>query len=757
MIEAEQVAERVIERYRDFDKERRYGRVVMGLTDAQQQPLVDQAIHESGNSKFNDIQWLETQRELAARGYNKDQVLGFTPTVAQIGQSFDVSMPEAVKALEGAMLSFKKDVSTTEKAQASAQRTADMQVKASKISGMTFEDIVQLYKYAAAPARMAGLSEESMLAFGAISKKSNIGGDESGVAFRALAKNLISPTAGAIVAMRAAGVDYSKFQSAPKSMDTVGFTSMVAQRYGVQLSHGVQAGLGRIFHDPKLLGDPSKFTPAVTQFLKASLGGNDAKSLKSIAGLARTYRDDSAGQVDANGLMAATITAMAKNPALANSIFGSKQGGRIFAALGEPEVLNHILDELKNQSQGFAQKVSEERMSGFDGAVSRLQNSLANVETALGRAWDGGGSGGLMTDVTRAAARLTQAFAETSPTIQRSATEVAALGAAAAAAKGFDLFKGGFGLGPAAAKLDGSAIQLEAAARALQAAAGEGDVAGAIPGGRFGRAAARGGESLGVEALEIAATGAVTMSATTLMLGGLSAALVIDALSHSGPKRGHASDDPNFGAHERDPSWSAHKWPAHPDSVMPRRSDTGRVEARPFLETDATSHVIIGRGGVHERVAGAAPSATGYLNDRYGGAIVPEAPHGFVAPARPYTRTPTFTPFNDIWTEGGRPEIEHKSALAADHFRRDPEAARGEAMVHLETGPLDTAVERAAAVKNALASIDAQTATINLNIAELDAALSKIMQVKGALASIGTTGSTGPSRVVADMGVGRSR
>ena len=470
--EAAELARHVVETYRDFDKERRYGKVVMGLTDEQQKPLVDQAIVQSGKSRFNDIQWLETQRELAARGYGKDQVLGFTPTVAQMGSAFDVSMPEAVKGLEGAMLSFRKDTSTLEKAQAAATRTADLQVKASKISGMTFEDIVQLYKYGAAPAQMAHLSEESLLAFGAISKKSNMGGDESGVAFRALAKNLISPTAGAQVAMQAAGIDFNAYQRMPDSLNTPGFVDQVAKRYGVTLSAETQAGLGRIFSDKAILGDASKFMPAVTGYLKGALQGNDAKSLKSIAGLARNYRDASAGGVDTNGLMASTITAMAKNPALANAIFGSKQGGRIYAALGEPDVLNHILDELRNHSQGYAATVADARMAGFDGALGQLQNSLKNVFTGLGRAFDDGGKGGLLTDATRGLAHLTQAFAEAPPAVQRAVAAISAVGAVAGALKGFGILKGGFGLSTSAAALTGSAEALDAAAARLGASGG---------------------------------------------------------------------------------------------------------------------------------------------------------------------------------------------------------------------------------------------------------------------------------------------
>ncbi len=455
---------KALEQYREFDKERRYGGAVMGLTYEQQKPLIEQAIHGGGTSKFNDIQWLESQRELAARGYSKEQVLGFTPTAARLATALDKTMPEAVKLLEGSLLGFGKDTSTYAKAMAAAERTADLQVKASKISGMQAEDIEALYKRGAAPARMAGLSEESLLAFGAISKKANLGGDEASTAFRALVKDLMSPTAEARTAMSAAGVDFSKYQAAPKAMNLNGFVQEVARKYGVQLDHNTIGQLGSLFSDRQAMADPSAFTPAVTQLLRGSLGGNDAKSLKSIAGLAGRYRDDSVGKVDVDRLMNDVILKMAENPALANSIFGGKNGGKIFAALGDPTFFKKILGELLNESQGYAAKVSNARMAGFDGAMSMLQGSMLNLEGALGRAFDNDGKGGFLTTATRGAAEFTQALAEADPAILRMGAAAAAGVAAFAGLKGLGWVKGGFGLQRSATHLDEAALALKEAA-----------------------------------------------------------------------------------------------------------------------------------------------------------------------------------------------------------------------------------------------------------------------------------------------------
>jgi TP901 family phage tail tape measure protein len=470
--ETERGARATFETYREFDKERRYQKAVMGLSDEDQLPLVRQAIHGGASSKYNDIQWLEAQRELAARGLNKDQILGLTPTAANLGQAMDLSLPDSVKQLEGAMFGFKKDMSTLAAAQASAIRTADLQTKAAKISGMTPDDIRELYKFGATPARMSGVSEETLLAYGGISKKANMGGDESGVAFRALMAFANAPTAKAKTAMLANGLNYANYQSSPDRIALNPFVADIAAKYGVKLDKGSQAGLGKIFSDKRLLSDPALFAPAVMQFLKGSLGGNDAKSLKSIAGEANRYRDASMKNPDVNRLIIDMMSKMANNIPFANAVFGSKQGGRIATALGDPATFNHMIDELKNHSAGFSQKIADERMSGFDGAVSRFEGAVKNMETAIGRAWDKDGKGGPLTRLMDTAAQLGQHFAELDGTTIQITSGLAAVvtGATAAASALTILGKltGIPGLPKAAAPVGGLALAGGLAALAVQ-------------------------------------------------------------------------------------------------------------------------------------------------------------------------------------------------------------------------------------------------------------------------------------------------
>lgn len=434
-------AKAVAHTYREFDKERRYAKAVMGLTDEQQEPLVKQAIHGGASSKYNDIQWLEAQRELSARGLNVDQVRALTEIAATVGQAMDKSLPDSVKALEGAMFGFGKDISTYDRAVANARRTADLQVKASKISGMNYDDLVQAYKFGAAPFHLGGLSEAQLLAFSAVGKRANMGGDEMGVAARALVASLVKPTAGARTALLSRGIDFSKYQTLREQpMNVDNFAKSVAQTYGVELDKGAKGALKKIFDNKSITADASKFMPKVMSVLGDHLGGDDAKSKKSIAGEARRYRDASMAGVDLPRLFNDVMKAMAGNVQLANAIFGSKQGGRIATALGEPETFRHRLDDLENHSQGYAEQISKERTAGFDGAISRFENAVKNLETALGRVADNKGKGGPLTKATDWAGRKVQELAESDDDTLK---KVAAAGVAATAYTTFEgLVKG---------------------------------------------------------------------------------------------------------------------------------------------------------------------------------------------------------------------------------------------------------------------------------------------------------------------------
>lgn len=514
----------VLHTYREFDKERRFGKAVMGLSDDEQAPLVAQAIHMGARTKFNDVQVLEAQRELAARGLTKNQVMGMMEPAGQLGMALDLSLPDAARQMEGAIFGFKKDTSTLDAAKRAAQQTADYQVRAAKLSGMTPEDISQLYKFGATPARLGKLSEASLLGFGGILKKANIGGDEAGVAFRALMSTAQAPTSGAKTALLANGLNYKNYQHTPDSLALDPFVQDVAARYGVNLNKGTQSGLAKIFGDKDVIADPAKFAPAVTALLRDQLEGGDAKSLKSIAGAATRYRDKSVNDVDSNAFIKDLLPKLANNLPLANALFGSKQGGRIATALGDGDTLKHIIDEIENHSAGYSEKIASERMAGFDGAVSRLEGAMKNLETAIGRAFDNDGKGGVLSTLTDLLGKFTQGAAEQPRwAIGTEAVGAGLIGGAGAAYSGWKFLQmlTGAGLSASATALDGSAVALSAAAAELSAAAGIKGVPAALAAGGVtatqGAAIAGGAGAMGLLGAGVGVTSLLAVTAALEM------------------------------------------------------------------------------------------------------------------------------------------------------------------------------------------------------------------------------------------------
>ncbi|WP_210163405.1 phage tail tape measure protein [Methylobacterium sp. WSM2598] len=770
----------VLHTYREFDKERHFAKAVMGLTDEQQEPLIEQAIHMGASTKYNDVQVLEAQRELAARGLKRDSVMGLMSPAANLGMSLDLSLPAAVRQMEGAIFGFKKPIATLEEAMASAKQTADVQVKAAKISGMTPEDISQTYTYGAQPAQMAGLSEQTLLAFGAMSKKANMGGDQAGTAFRALVANALSPTRKAKEAMLANGFDYKNYQRNPDKIDTEAFKRTVAAQYGVQLDKSTTQGLDKIFTDKKMIADPSKFTPAVLKLLSDNLGGDDAKSKKSIAGLANRFRDSSMRGVDANAMVGDLMKAIVGNPAFANAFFGSKQGARIANALGNPEEFRHMLDELLGHSEGYSEKIAKERMSGFDGAMSRLEGSIKNLETAAGRAFDDGGKGGFLTHLTDAAAHAVQGLAELPRPALAAAGALAWLG-------------GKIATGAGTLGLIGAAISLRASATALTAAAGRlalGGAAGgaastaagaAAGGGVLAAASAVIGGAITAGTLSVGAlVGAKLESAEAVNEGGLPALLrgeetptarIARELAEAQRKRGTVADLDERIAAERatiERLTAPAPEPGMLDRVIGKLADIVDGDAGAERAKATTAEV----GKAEARIKGLQAERDALTGRREGPADqldrravrdkrapAPEAAPGSAEPPRRQVERAR-GPADQIDRRVERARLAPAPAAApgsAEPPRRQVERARGPAdqidrqverarlapapaaVPGLTRGPADQgdrAAERLKRVREGLSALDAQTVAPKVDTAGLDQLDAKSDQTKGKLAEI---------------------
>ncbi|HEY8124522.1 MAG TPA: phage tail tape measure protein, partial [Methylocystis sp.] len=413
---ATELVRRSAETFKQYDLLVRNQRAIAGITEAQQKPLIDQAIGLGGSTPFNDIQVLEAQRDLIKRGIKVDLVEPIIKFASGFGQAMDVDLPTAAKTLETAIFSTAQNMETAADAMKNAQRTTDIMVKTAKISGMSADEEAQFYKFGGAAAHAAGMSIETMSALGAMMRRGGIPGDEAGVAIRSISGSLISPTQKGMMALSALGIDYNKYTTMPGGLSGENLSGAIRRDFGKKLSPAQINALNSI-NEQTYIDDSGKESPVVTSreeytqrafdSIKGAFGHLSAKDAKEVAKEIGSFYKMSVQGVDVEGLLRAIIAAN-PNAAQANAFFTKQQGGRFQTAAqrGIAE-FDNFRSQIDHVEPGFADFIGAQNMAGFAGAVARYDGATKNLETAIGRANES-----WVTPLINTAAEIKQGFVE---------------------------------------------------------------------------------------------------------------------------------------------------------------------------------------------------------------------------------------------------------------------------------------------------------------------------------------------------------
>ena len=393
-IMAAKVARDSVTTYKHFDDLVRYQRAVMGISKEDQKPLIDQALKMGATTPFNDLQVLEAQLDLAQRGVKKDLIIPIVQSASEYAQAMNAELPEAAKTIEGILFSTRKHMEDGNEALANAKKTVDFAAKLAKVGGLDNEDVKAFYKYGGAPGATAGLPDAYVGAMAALMRRSNVRGDEAGVAVRAFSGRLVAPTRQALDAYRTMGIDFNKFTSGPGQLSAENLGLSIKAKFGKGLTANQLKSLGEIMGDTEVTGSRENFVEKASDIVAQSFdrkkdGSLKAADAKAIAKAVDTFYKLSVASVNTPELLRAIIAA---NPTLnqANAIFGEKQGGRFTAVSGGGvKLFDETVSKLTNVSEGFAKSIGDERMGGFSGALLRAEGAIKNFETALGRANDG--------------------------------------------------------------------------------------------------------------------------------------------------------------------------------------------------------------------------------------------------------------------------------------------------------------------------------------------------------------------------------
>lgn len=390
---AERLGAKVVQQYQTFDDLVRYQRAVLGIPEAEQQPLVKQAMKIGGETRFTNSDVIRAQNTLIGRDIRNLPVL-----MQMVGKATDYAnamgstLEEAAQALEGFLFSTGKDVSTPEKAVRQSQHAVDMMVQLAKRGGMSDEDIRGAYKFGGAPGALAGLSDETVAAMFALMRRSNIRGDEAGVALRAFSANLVSPTKKGMDALAALGINYFDYTKPGPRLNSDSLGSYMKNKFGSSLSTKMAHRAGAVFGNEDAMSDAGNFKVAMFKALAplfhrdrhGKMRVGDSQKLTKAIG---DYYKLAISGVDAEGLLRAIIAA---DPTLAsaNALFGFRQGGKFKLGTKGLEEFDTKRNEFVETPEGLAHHIAEERLAGFSGAVYNLTGSFENLITTIGRVND---------------------------------------------------------------------------------------------------------------------------------------------------------------------------------------------------------------------------------------------------------------------------------------------------------------------------------------------------------------------------------
>ncbi|MCJ2032624.1 phage tail tape measure protein [Methylobacterium sp. J-068] len=409
----------VLHTYKEFDDLRRYQAAVADLTPDESQSRVNQALHLGGTTRFNDLQALHAQLDLAQRGVKKEFVEPFVGEVVNYAQAMNTELGTAAKTLEGIVFSTNQGVEDPATAVKVMRRQVDLAVKMSKIGGLDNEDVAQAFKFGGASGSGAGLSNETMGTVFALLRRSGYTGSEAGVAQRALAGKLVSPTMKGLDALDAMGVKWENFSKIKRGAAPDLADNMMQRHFGKGLVGGQRDKMKDIFEDEDVMGDRQKFVEAAVDAVSGSFVQTKGKNKGKLSVVDRKALSKQFGNlhknliesIDSEGLLAAIINA---DPTLAqaNAWGTDKHGGKIIALARKAKEFREYQEQLRHTPEGFAKDIGDKRNAGYAGAATRLAGSKKNFASRVGQSLDDNGQGGFLTNITDAAAGATQALAE---------------------------------------------------------------------------------------------------------------------------------------------------------------------------------------------------------------------------------------------------------------------------------------------------------------------------------------------------------
>lgn len=311
-----------------------------------------------------------------------------------------IDMETAGHTVIAYLKALNKDISTPEKAASESAAAVNTMIKASKLSGLSHNDIAEFIRFGGAPGTFAGFSDPFKFAILAAQKRAGSDGALSGTFMRALAGYSVAPTKKGLGALADIGINYDSFVTNRKPASADGFAKGIMQRYGVKLTPDqrkrIDEAMSSTFTDESgaelpLMSSRERFTEAVMpiveeSFEKTKKGQTRATDKAKVKKDLDAYFNSTMGDVDVEGLFRAMVK---KDPSMQvlNAFLGKEQGGRFIALLQQMKYFESDIASLGHIQPDFAKKIAEYLQAGLYGSQQNAEGSIETAKTKIGEAY----------------------------------------------------------------------------------------------------------------------------------------------------------------------------------------------------------------------------------------------------------------------------------------------------------------------------------------------------------------------------------
>ena len=318
---------------------------------------------------------MKAYNQLVQAGLSHEQVHAILPTSMDFAIAGNFDTEAAADKLTNVMTAMRLPMATQSQAEESAKRAADVIAYAANETNSTIEQMTEAFKYAAPSASALGVSMEQLAAMFVIQARRGIKASEAGVSIRAMFTRMVRPTNMAQAALARYNIDLADYLEQTKELTAADFSTALS--FGGLDARAAEGEIDKILRMDIASSDKVQ---KITSAIMNAVGDKTTMSAQAISDAVTETLFGFGEELDVERLIADMQKA---GIAMSDffKIFDVRQGARTLALFGDD--LSKWVDDLEENSEGFAQALRNTRMQGIVGAWSQLSAALITASQKI--------------------------------------------------------------------------------------------------------------------------------------------------------------------------------------------------------------------------------------------------------------------------------------------------------------------------------------------------------------------------------------